>query len=81
MEWYNVESTVMPEEIDTTTSKIYNYIRRGIVHVEREQEDGETITVYLYEECKINKESWGMYEELLQAQADIDYLTMITEDL
>ena len=80
MEWYDVKSTVRPDDEDITTSKKYNFVRRNIIETTEETE-GETITVYLYQECKIPKESYGMYEELIQAQADIDYLTMITEDL
>ena len=81
MNWYRSESLTMPSETDTTSSGVYNYVRRDITEVEREQEDGTTITVYEYEECMIPKESWGMYLDLSQAQADIDYLNMITEDL
>ena len=80
MEWYDVKSTVRPEDEDTTSSKKYNFVRRNIIETTEETE-GETIMVYLYQECKVPKESYGMYEELIQAQADIDYLTMITEDL
>ena len=80
MEWYDVKSTVRPDDEDTTSSKKYNFVRQNIIETTEERE-GETITVYLYQECKIPKESYGMYEELTQAQADIDYLTMITEDL
>ena len=87
MQWYNSESMTRPEEVDTTSSNIYNYVRRNIREVTEEQ-DGEQVTKYAYEECRIPKEAWGLYEELvsqgetnLQQQADIDYLTMITEDL
>lgn len=80
MEWYNVKSTVRPEDEDTVTSKKYNYIRRNITEATEEIE-GETVTCYEYEECKVPKESWGMYEELIQTQADVDYLNMITEGL
>ena len=80
MEWYDVKSTVRPEDEDTTSSKKYNFVRQNIIETTEERE-GETITVYLYQECKIPKESYGIYEALTQAQADIDYLTMITEDL
>ena len=55
-------------------------MRRNIREV-TEIIEGEEITKYVYEECKIPKESWGMYQELVQQKADIDYLTMITEDL
>ena len=80
MEWYNSESMSEPMEIDTESSAIYNYIRRNI-HEVSEKNEGETVIKYEYEECKILKESWGIYQELVQQKADIDYLTMITEDL
>ncbi len=38
------------------------------------------MTVWNYQEAKIAKEDWGMYLALEQARADIDYLTMITEE-
>ena len=80
MEWYNVQSLELPEETDTTSSKVYNFVRRYITAHESEQ-DGEIIVTYEYQECKIPKESWGMYLELIQTKADIAYLNMITEDL
>ena len=80
-EWYRSESTVMPEETDLTSSKVYNYVRRNIEEEEREDEEGETITMYAYDEAKVLKADWGIYTDLTQAQADIDYLNMITEDL
>ena len=80
MQWYNSESMSEPLEIDTESSAVYNYVRRNIREV-TEIIEGEEITKYVYEECKIPNESWGMYQELVQQKADIDYLTMITEDL
>lgn len=80
MEWYEVESAIRPEEYDMESSSIYNYVRQNIREV-REEIEGEIVTKYVYEECKVPKESWGMYEELMQTKADVDYLNMITEDL
>ena len=80
MNWYRSESAVMPLEIDTESSNTYNYVRRNVEEVERE-ENGETIKMYTYEESKVLKADWGLYLDLTQAQADIDYLNMITEDL
>ncbi len=77
MDWYLVESYTRPKEIDTDSSHKYNYVRTQIT--ESIIEDG--ITKYFYKEAKILKEYWGLYLDLLQAQADIDYLTMITEGL
>ena len=80
MEWYKSESMTEPLEIDTESSGIYNYVRKNIEEIP-ETIEGETVTKYVYDECRIPKESWGIYQELIQAQADITYLTMITEDL
>ena len=80
MEWYNVQSLELPEETDTTSSKVYNYVRRNITTREEEQ-DGNAVIVYEYEESRIPKESWGLYLEMIQSKADIAYLNMITEDL
>ena len=77
-EWYRSESTVMPEETDLTSSKVYNYVRRNIEEEEREDEEGNTITMYVFEEMKVSKESWGMYLETIQNTANIDYIAMET---
>lgn len=81
MEWRTVESTVLPLEEDTTSSKVYNYITRNVRTEERTDEEGNTTTWYIYEEAKIPKEAWGLYKSQEQQSADIDYLLMITEDL
>ncbi len=80
MEWYKAESTVRPQETDLSSSKKFNYVRKDITEVEREAE-GETVTMYEYKEAAILKEDWGVYLDLVQAQADIEYLNMITEEL
>ena len=76
MEWITSASAQRPEDIDTESSEVYNYVRKDIEEVE---EDG--FTSFVYKEAKIQKEDWGLYLDLAQAQADIDYLTMITEGL
>lgn len=80
MNWYKAESAIMPLEIDTESSDMFNYVRKNIEEVQHEEE-GETITMYVYDEAKVLKADWGIYTDLTQAQADIDYLNMITEDL
>ena len=76
MEWYKSESATRPEEIDTTSSRKYNYVRKNITEEQRPSEDGETITVFVYDECKIPKEAWGLYLELAATQEAVDYLIM-----
>lgn len=79
MEWYSAQSTEKPEETDTTSSSVYNYARRNIEEEIVPEEDETERTVYNYEECKLTKESWPLYMQLIEQRADIDYLTMITE--
>lgn len=74
--WKPSQSAQRPAEIDTTSSKTVNYVRRNINEVTTD--DG---IVYEYEEMKVHKDDWEIYCELEQAKADIDYLNMITEDL
>ena len=66
MNWYKTESTEYPILIDTTSSKKYNYMRRNVVQVEREDRDGNIIIYYEYEECKVLKEEWGIVQQLIE---------------
>ena len=81
MNWKTVQSTQRPADIDTTSSKAVNYVRRNIHTVEVPDMQDSTRTVYEYEEMTVTKEAWPLYLQLEQAQADIDYLNMLTEDL
>ena len=71
MEWYKSESMDRPLEVDTTTSKFYNYVRKNIEEI-TEVVDGETVTKYVWDECKIPKEAWGLYLTQQQQNEDID---------
>jgi hypothetical protein len=79
MQWKPSQSAERPVEIDTTSSKVYNYARRNITEEVVEGPDG-AMTVYNYDELKVEKSSWALYLDLEQARADIDYLSMITEE-
>lgn len=69
--WQVIESDVCPNIEDTTSSRIYNYVRRNVKEVEREEK-----TVFVYEEMKVPKEAWELYlenkslQEQLTEQAD-----------
>lgn len=58
--WSRVESNDRPSELDITSSKVYNYVRRNIEEKTKE-EDGRTITYYEFYEEKVNKEIWELY--------------------
>ena len=74
--WYNGESTVNPALIDTNSSKKYVYVRRNVEQHERENEHGETETYYTFEEYKIPKDVYSIFEK---QRSDIDYIAMMTD--
>lgn len=73
--WYKTEGGVRPKEVDETISDTSVFLRKNIEEVQREVE-GEIVTVFVYDELKIPKELYPVFE---QQQADIDYLTMLVE--
>lgn len=79
MEWYRSESTEMPLEIDMTSSSVYNYVRRNIEPHKVTDDNGETHTVYQYEEMKVPKESWAVYEKTEKNSSDIDYIAIMSD--
>lgn len=81
MNWKSVQSMERPQEKDTTSSKTVNYVRRNTHTIQVKDIDEQEVTVYEYEELVVSKDAWLMYLELEQAKADIDFLTMLTEDL
>jgi len=65
LNWYKATSAEYPVLIDTTSSKIYNYMRRNVVEKEGEDGAGNTITYYEYEEVKILKEDWDLFMAIM----------------
>lgn len=85
MNWYKSESTVRPDELDTTSSKKIVYLRRNIVEKQRESKfDGEMQTYFEYDEAKLTKRKYEEYLkgvaliDIQQQRADIDYLAIMT---
>ena len=85
MKWEKSESTVRPDEVDTTSSKVVVYLRRNIVERQREDEvSGDMQTYYEYDEAKLTKEEYAEHLKELalidieQQRADIDYLAIMT---
>lgn len=61
--WYVAESTVFPELVDSTSSRKWVYVRRNVKKCERENEQGIKETFYTFEEQKVSKEIWGIFEK------------------
>lgn len=83
MNWIKSESTVMPEVVDTTSSKTAVYLRRGIKEKQRANEmSGDTMTFYEYEEAKMTHVEYEEYLQVAEAvnmrqiRADVDYISL-----
>ena len=61
--WYMAESTVFPKLIDSSSSKKWVYVRRNVKRCERENEQGIKETFYSFEEQKVPKDVWGIFEQ------------------
>ena len=79
------QSSVKPELIDTTSSKVVVYLRQNIVeNIKTDEMSGEETVFYEYEEAKLTKEEYREYLKELeiidiqQQRADIDYIMLMT---
>lgn len=74
--WYEGTSSVYPSLVDTTSSKKWVYVRRNIEEHEHEDDEGIKEIFYSFEEQKVPKEVWGIFEKTTEndvkiAEADI----------
>ena len=79
------QSSVKPDLIDTTSSKVVVYLRQNIVENKKTDEmSGEETVFYEYEEAKLTKQEYQEYLKELemidiqQQRADIDYIMLMT---
>ena len=79
------QSSVKPELVDTTSSKVVVYLRQNIVEKEKTDEmSGEKIVFYEYEEAKLTKQEYQEYLKELEIidiqkqRADIDYIALMS---
>ena len=79
--WYLTESNVKPEPTDTTSSNVYNYDRKNITSVEREDIDGRKYTGYVYEELKVKKADWFTYIELKELKEQQSVTDQAIQDI
>lgn len=85
LKWKKSESTVIPETIDTISSKTTVYIRRNIKEVSRTDEmSGKDVIFYKYEEAKLTHAEYQKYLQMVEAvnmrqmRADLDYISLCT---
>ena len=79
------QSSVKPDLVDTTSSKVVVYLRQNIVENKKTDEiSGEETVFYEYEEAKLTKQEYQEYLKELeiidiqQQRADIDYIALMS---
>ena len=79
------QSSVKPELVDTTSSKVVVYLRQNIVENKKTDEmSGEETVFYEYEEAKLTKDEYQEYLKELEIidiqkqRADIDYIALMS---
>ena len=79
------QSSVKPELVDTTSSKVVVYLRQNIVeNIKTDEMSGEETVFYEYEEAKLTKQEYQEYLKELEIidiqkqRADIDYIALMS---
>ena len=79
------QSSVKPDLVDTTSSKVVVYLRQNIVeNIKTDEMSGKETVFYEYEEAKLTKAEYQEYLKELdiidiqQQRADIDFLALLT---
>ena len=84
LKYVKSQSSVKPDLLDTTSSKVVVYLRQNIVENKKIDEmSGEETVFYEYEEAKLTKQEYQEYLKELeiidiqQQRADIDYIMLM----
>ena len=79
------QSSVKPDLVDTTSSKVVVYLRQNIVeNIKTDEMSGEETVFYEYEEAKLSKQEYQEYVKELEIidihkqRADIDYIALMS---
>ena len=85
LKYVKSQSSVKPDLIDTTSSKVVVYLRQNIVeNIKTDEMSGEESVFYEYEEAKLTKEEYQEYLKELEIidiqkqRADIDYIALMS---
>ena len=85
LKYVKSQSSVKPDLIDTTSSKVVVYLRQNIVeNIKTDEMSGEETVFYEYEEAKLTKEEYQEYLKELEIidiqkqRADIDYIALMS---
>lgn len=79
------QSSVKPDLVDATSSKVVVYLRQNIVeNIKTDEMSGEETVFYEYDEAKLTKAEYQEYLKELEnvdiqkQRADIDYIALMS---
>ena len=79
------QSSVKPDLVDTTSSKVVVYLRQNTVeNLKTDEMSGKETVFYEYEEAKLTKQEYQEYLKELEIidiqkqRADIDYIALMS---
>ena len=85
LKYVKSQSSVKPDLIDTTSSKVVVYLRQNIVEkIKTDEMSGKETVFYEYEEAKLTKQEYHEYLKELEIidiqkqRADIDYIALMS---
>ena len=85
LKYVKSQSSVKPDLVDTTSSKVVVYLRQNIVeNIKTDEMSGEETVFYEYEEAKLTKQEYQEYLKELEIidiqkqRADIDYIALMS---
>ena len=85
LKYVKSQSSVKPDLVDTTSSKVVVYLRQNIVeNIKTDEMSGEESVFYEYEEAKLTKAEYQEYLKELEIidihkqRADIDYIALMS---
>ena len=85
LKYVKSQSSVKPDLLDTTSSKVVVYLRQNIVEkIKTSEISGEETVFYEYEEAKLTKQEYQEYLKELEIidiqkqRADIDYIALMS---
>ena len=69
--WYKAQGMEIPSTIDETSSQVYVYVRKNISAEQRTVENGETETIYVWDEAKVPKEIFDIFKAQTESEVRI----------
>ena len=85
LKYVKSQSSVKPDLVDTTSSKVVVYLRQNIVeNIQTDETSGKETVFYEYDEAKLTKEEYREYLKELEIidiqkqRADIDYIALMS---